>query len=589
MQRNLGRGTIPHAQWCAHKRKKETMAVLLCYTGLAALVRPPSLLRAGRPVMTTSISGQIGAAADSVVSGVASALVNVSASDSTRSVTVALRRLERDVLELDNMASARPQLNNIELILLSSSVGIAATSPYLVSLKVVEVLVPAMAALSAAIGLSAEYAGKVAVARGKEIAANTLQAAAEAEALLAQAERAKAVIPLCVGLSATFAAFALLVPSLLTELTPALGVQVITEIYLVCPLFAVLAAAVASLAVSESTSLCGRAIGVGARRFSTAGVVGRTWLSATEQIEQSVARTQSKWSEFALGVLPAPVLGVLVPGPLAFKAIVAAATAAAQTAYSLARAEYSLARALDAVALKSRSAAVSDTYANQGARAGAILPFTSALSSLCAATSVAVVEVLPFFNSVPTQSLTCVAFPFVGSLVAAAASVSKARCEVDAAAATAAAEELASPEGVADLDFLNPLRGTVELVYLLLKPTLDKFRRRFRQLRGVLLGREGRIQRAQAEWRAQFDSFDTDGDGKLTAGELARILPTLNRDGRSGPLSSDQLSLGNARSILAQLEIAKDDDGTVAWPSFNAIMKTQLYPEEMQQGILASV
>ena len=142
---------------------------------------------------------------------------------------------------------------------------------------------------------------------------------------------------------------------------------------------------------------------------------------------------------------------------------------------------------------------------------------------------------------------------------------------------------------VADLDFLNPLRGTVELVYLLLKPTLDKFRRRFRQLRGVLLGREGRIQRAQAEWRAQFDSFDSDGDGKLTAGELARILPTLNRDGRSGPLSSDQLSLGNARSILAQLEIAKDDDGTVAWPSFNAVMKTQLYPEEMQQGMLASV
>jgi len=562
--------------------------VLFCYTVLAALVRPPSL-RAGRPVMKTSISGQIGAAADSVVSGVANALVNVSASDSTRSVTVALRRLERDVLELDNMASARPQLNNIELVLLSSSVAIAATSPYVVSLKVVEVLVPAMAALSAAIGLSAEYAGKVAVARGKEIAANTLQAAAEAEALLAQAERAKAVIPLCVGLSATFAAFALLVPSLLTELTPALGVQVITEIYLVCPLFAVLAAAVASLAVSESTSLCGRAIGVGARRFSTAGVVGRTWLSATEQIEQSVVRTQSKWFQFAFGVLPAPVLGVLVPGPLAFKAIVAAATAAAQTAYSLARAEYSLARALDAVALKSRSAAVSDTYANQGARAGAILPFTSALSSLCAATSVAVVEVLPFFSSVPIQSLTCVAFPFVGSLVAAAASVSKARCEVDAAAATAAAEELASPQGVADLDFLNPLRGTVELVYLTLKPTLDKLRRRFRQLRGVVLGREGRIQRAQAEWRAQFDRFDSDGDGKLNAGELARILPTLSRDGRSGPLSSDQLTLGNARNILTQLEIAKDDDGAVAWPSFNAIMKTQLYPEEMQKGLLASL
>ena len=37
---------------------------------------------------------------------------------------------------------------------------------------------------------------EVAVSRGKEIAAATLQAAAEAELLLAQAERQKAIIPL---------------------------------------------------------------------------------------------------------------------------------------------------------------------------------------------------------------------------------------------------------------------------------------------------------------------------------------------------------------------------------------------------------
>ena len=43
----------------------------------------------------------------------------------------------------------------------------------------------------------------------------TLQAAAEAEVRLAQAERAKAVVPLCVGVSATASAFALLAPALL--------------------------------------------------------------------------------------------------------------------------------------------------------------------------------------------------------------------------------------------------------------------------------------------------------------------------------------------------------------------------------------
>jgi len=85
----------------------------------------------------------------------------------------------------------------------------------------------------------------------------------------------------------------------------------------------------------------------------------------------------------------------MVPGPLEFKAVVAAAIAAAQSAYYLAQAEYFLARATDAVALKSRAAAIADTYANQGARSGSILPFTSALAGLCAAATAAVVEILP--------------------------------------------------------------------------------------------------------------------------------------------------------------------------------------------------
>ena len=50
---------------------------------------------------------------------------------------------------------------------------------------------------------------------------------------------------------------------------------------------------------------------------------------------------------------------------------------------------------------------------------------------------------LPFLPSPVLQCLTCVAFPGVGAIVAAAASISKARCEVDAAAATAAAAQIA--------------------------------------------------------------------------------------------------------------------------------------------------
>ena len=53
-------------------------------------------------------------------------------------------------------------------------------------------------------------------------------------------------------------------------------------------------------------------------------------------------------------------------------------------------------------------------------------------------------------------------YAHTGSLIAAAASISKARCEVDAEAATAAATQLAETSA----DRTNPLKATVELVRL---------------------------------------------------------------------------------------------------------------------------
>mgnify|MGYP004203929603 FL=1 len=58
------------------------------------------------------------------------------------------------------------------------------------------------------------------------------------------------------------------------------------------------------------------------------------------QIGRSSEKTTIKWRSFAGSVLLAPTLAVLVPGILSFKAIVAAAAAAAQTAFFLAKAEY---------------------------------------------------------------------------------------------------------------------------------------------------------------------------------------------------------------------------------------------------------
>jgi len=392
-------------------------------------------------------------------------------------VSTALQTLERDMALLDNLASLRPQLSGTEVGLLLGAVVASGIGPIAFpGTSVTEVLAPAAAAFSASITIGSEYIGRVAVADGKEIAANSIQCAAEAEALLANAERVKAITPLCVGVCATCASFALLTPTLVDALNIGNSVVLMTELYLLCPLVSVLSAAVANLALEETRGFSNRAINVGVRRFSKSGSVGRTWLSTSEQVRKNSQGKTERWWSFAGSVLPAPVLGSVLGGPsLSTKCIVVAALAAAQSAYFLAQAESVVARATDAVALKARSAAVSDTYANQGARNSAILPFTSALSAFCAAATAATVE-LPFIESVSSlygtfgEVALVSAFPILSSGFAAAAAVSKARCEVDAEAAAQAASTLAleydAMDGGGDDPVLRPFQAVMELVML---------------------------------------------------------------------------------------------------------------------------
>lgn len=376
---------------------------------------------------------QIGDHAYDLVAGMAEKVVqhiNNNVTQRNLPITLALMKIEKNMDVLDNVAVRTPQLTKAELFILLGTVIVSASSPVLFHLKVVEVLVPCMAAVAASIGLSSEYVGKVAVSKSKEIAALAIQAAAEAEVLMAEAERAKAILPLCVGIATTASAFALLAPNLLHSLSFHLSEQLTTQLLLFCPLISVLAAAVAGLATAESRDIASRAAGLGNRRFASSRSVGRTWLSSPEQVELAAQRTTMKWKTFAISVLPAPLIATLTPGLLPFKTIVCAAVAAAQAAYYLAIAEYFLASSVEAVALKARASAVADTYANQSTRAGAILPFTSALASLCAAASAAAVELLPLVNPLELQALVSLIFPSGAALFAAAASVAKARCEV---------------------------------------------------------------------------------------------------------------------------------------------------------------
>jgi hypothetical protein len=87
----------------------------------------------------------------------------------------ALSKILNDMQELDTVVGRTPQLSLSEIFILTSTVTVTAISPYFFGIKVVELLVPAMAAVSAAIGISAEYVGKVAVANGKEVAALAIQ------------------------------------------------------------------------------------------------------------------------------------------------------------------------------------------------------------------------------------------------------------------------------------------------------------------------------------------------------------------------------------------------------------------------------
>ena len=353
---------------------------------------------------------------------------------SKAAAVTALERLRQDLEQLDADVSGRPRVSLSEGTVLGSSVALSVASPLLFSAKVVELVVPTAALVVAAIGVAAEYGGRVATANGKEVAAASLRTAAEAEALLANAERSKAVIPMTVGISASAVAVALILPATVERLIWFRHKP--SEVLVLMPIVALFCSAVAALAELEVKSFCGRATSLGRRRFAKADEVGKSWLSQTEMVFGGDAKLRRRWKSFAWGVLPAPIVGLLfINGSLAFRALVTAAFAAAQAAFYLASAEYYVARSCQAVADKLRTAAIADTYANQASRVGALLPFTSALGGLTAAGAAVVVELQPIASSI---------FPVLGAVFAAAASVSKACCEADASAASAAVVQLSS-------------------------------------------------------------------------------------------------------------------------------------------------
>ena len=364
--------------------------------------------------------------ADIVVNGPTAIAGEGSDGKSPPPVATAIDKFREDVDFLDDVAGRTPQLTSPELAVLLTTISLSALSPFFLNIKIIELLIPSLAALSASVGISAEYFGKVAVSNGKEFAALAIIAAAEAESILAEAERSSAILPFCVGIATSASAIALVVPAILKEISEKRMAPIITEVYYICPVIAIVAAATARIAAIESRRLAAKAISC-SKTCSTSALV-RTFSKKAVEFE-SGKTVYHTWRGVAIGILPTPILAAFFPGALSTKTIVCAALAAAQSAYYISVSEYHVSSATDIVALKARSAAVCDFYANQASRAGAILPFTSALAGFCAAASAAAVELLPFVTTIE-QAVVALLFPSGAALFAAAAAVSKARCEV---------------------------------------------------------------------------------------------------------------------------------------------------------------
>lgn len=380
------------------------------------------------------------------------------------SVQNALARIEADMSELDEPTDADSELSMTQRVLLGSAILSVLVFPSLgFTPHTIKLLVPTACGITSAVAMGAEFSGKSAVSNGIAVGKATAMAAAESEILLARSERVKAILPVCIGLSVVSLAFALLAPRLVEDYGGIFDSTQQIEFYLASPLIGVLSASVAGLASQESIILSKRATQTGVRRFARAGDVGRTWMSVTELVESTSASTQDKWLSFTLNGFPGLLLGAFLPGEIQEKAIAATGIAGIQTAFSVLEAEYGIARGVEAVALKTRAAAISETYAFTGKRSSARLPQSSALAALSIACSIMVAEAC---SPITVLGLTALAvFPAYGAIVAASATVPKTRCEVDAEAAAVAGTELTLQQES------EPVNTVLSLLALTLNPS----------------------------------------------------------------------------------------------------------------------
>eukprot|EP00471_Norrisiella_sphaerica_P005475 CAMPEP_0184484190 /NCGR_PEP_ID=MMETSP0113_2-20130426/5898_1 /TAXON_ID=91329 /ORGANISM="Norrisiella sphaerica, Strain BC52" /LENGTH=526 /DNA_ID=CAMNT_0026865055 /DNA_START=176 /DNA_END=1756 /DNA_ORIENTATION=- len=303
----------------------------------------------------------------------------------------------------------RPSISTVFFIVLSS-VLFSVVSPASFPEEITEVLVPVAASIIAVCTTAAEFQGKDATADAKEVAAVALAQAARSEAYLSRAEKAKAVLPALVGISATAATLNLVFPAIMAG-----GITVNPLLIGTCPVVGTMAAAVAAIASVETLASGYLALGkVSADRAISVKEAGSTDLRFKALRQRTIA--------VAKHVAPAFLIGLFMPGDFVFRCIVAAAASAVSVAYNLAKAETIVAEVTLKVAFISKAAAKADVFANKAASEAAILPFTSAIAGVSTALAAALVEVSPVLAGL---------IPLFGAVASGVAAAAAARADMD--------------------------------------------------------------------------------------------------------------------------------------------------------------
>mmetsp|Transcript_28429 Transcript_28429/g.53258 ORF Transcript_28429/g.53258 Transcript_28429/m.53258 type:complete len:512 (-) Transcript_28429:259-1794(-) len=314
-----------------------------------------------------------------------------------------------EMLSREGEIMRRPSTSTVFFTVLSSMV-LSLISPHTFSGEVTEVLVPTAASIIAVCTTAAEFRGKDSTSDAKEVAAVALARAAQAEAYLARAERAKAIIPAMVGVSATAATSCLIFPILAAG-----GVAVSPILIGSCPVVATAAAAYGALGKVETL-----AEGLAALGKTDPDRVLPSRVTNGPGVRRKVLK--QRVAEVMKAIVPSIALAVFLPGEFTYRCVIAASVAAAQVAYSLAEAETICAEVTMKVTEISKAAAKADVFANRAAAESSVLPFTSAIGGVVAVLSAALVEFNPAVAGL---------VPAVGGIACGVATTAASRSEMD--------------------------------------------------------------------------------------------------------------------------------------------------------------